>query len=284
MSQALNLDTAALADAGADAASIEAAARARGWKSADEFANGPPANFVDAATFLRNSDNDVPLLRTEVQKLRRQNDRLRRDAEETKGLVVTISDNLRRADERAYAKARRDLEAEKTKAVQAGDVDAVARVDKDIAELKPPAPPAAPPPPAAVAPPAAPPPTDPVIVDWIKENPWFNTDAVCAREADAQHKVLLQTNPEMTLEENLAEVARRVRSIHPQRFPAQRRPAGLVNGSSPDTAPAPQGQRGRSFADLPRDAQQQYHRYKKMLEGKGKPLTEQEWCDSYDWS
>ena len=259
----------------ADQATVEAAARAKGWRDAHEFANGAPTNFVDAATFLRNAETDAPLLRKENLKLEPRLNKLLRDQEETKGLVVTMTESLRRAEEKAYTRARRELEAERDKAITNGDVAAVKQVDQEIAGL------AAPPPaPKAAAMPVAPQP-DPAVAAWVSENEWFK-DPVLANEASMQERVLMASHPDMGLEERLQEVTKRVRALYPAKFENSRRRApGAVSGSSSE--PAPQRSNGHTFADLPNDAKQQFHRYKKMLEGKGKPLTEQEWADNYDW-
>jgi hypothetical protein len=282
MSQAVTVDP---ADAGAPPAAdaaIEIRARAAGWKDRHEFPNGPPSNWMDAAAFLERSNVDPGLLRVQLERLQKQNTRLVREFEETKGLVVTQTAMLKSAEERALARARVELQAQKTKAIEAGDVVGVMAADRELETLKPTAP-AAPPPPAApaAAPGAA---VSPQAAAFVARNAaWFNVDPEMTRRADQIHIANLNLHPTWTLQQNFEETERQLAEEYPEHFPnARRRRPAPVGGSADGPAPPPSNAK-RTFEAMPADVKQQFHRQEKLLAGKGQPLTKEEFAGYY-WS
>lgn len=267
-------------DAGGQVLSAEQRARAIGWRDRHEFPNGAPDNWVDAEAFLKRGETEIPLMRKQLQKLERENSRFRRQQEETAGLVVSMTETLRKADERAMAKARKELEAERTKAIERGDVLAVHAADKELEGLR-----ETPKPTTAATSAAAAPTIAPEVLAFAnKHKEWWAVDQEMTQRADAIHRGVLAEQPDLTLGQNLEEVERRLAKVYPDRFENVRRRAPPAVSASSDGNPPPQpGTRGRRFDDMPRDVQKQFERYAKMLQGKGKPLTKEEWAENY-WS
>jgi hypothetical protein len=263
---------------GADPAT-EAAARRLGWKDRGEFRNGEPADWVDAAAFLEKNHDAVPLLQRSNDRLTAKLTKMEQANEDMRAMLAQVSEGSRRAEERAYKRARAELEAERTKAVETGDTAAFKRSDDELRALEAEAPkPAAAAPARAAAP--APGTVAPEVEAWVADNPWFHANPAMGRSADNIHQAIVAENPNMPLAESLAETKRRIMLTFPEKFDnAARRAPSLVGRSS--EPPARPASNGRGFSDMPRDSQEQFQRYSKMLAGKGKPLTKEEWAKSY---
>ena len=122
----------------------------------------------------------------------------------------------------------------------------------------------------------------PEVAEWGKNNPWFATDPEMQRFAQSYHVALLQTQPGLSLADNLAEVTDAVRNKFKDRFqppenPRRNAPPAVAGtGPGPNLRAAPRG-----WDSLPKDAKEAYGRYARMLEGKGKPFTKEEYAASY---
>ena len=296
----------------------EARARVLGWRPKEEF-RGPAERWVSAQDFLQRGYEDPSVTRTNLHKvmddvgrLTVQNQSLAQKLEEAVTTVHTMTGLVRSADKRAYEKARRELEAERDKAVEAGDTATFQAVDAQLEELKK----TAPPPPPAAPDPTKPLPTvttqpvAPEVSAFYARNPWYQRGGDLAREADAIHAGLLSTRKDLTLEQNLAETERRLQRFWPQEYAAamgttvtpQNNGAGGANGAgggggarnprqdeAGDVSPSSGGGGGRrptntrNFDNMPRESKEAYTKYAKMLTGKGEPLTKDEWATDY-WS
>jgi hypothetical protein len=291
----------------------ETRARLMGWKPKAEF-KGDDDKWVPADEFLDRGFASPAIMAERLQFMGDRMGRMERDYgtlntkfEEAVGTINTMTTMMRSSERRAYERARSELEAERTKAVETGDTAVFSRVDKQIQELDKEAPAA---PAARQTTQATPPPdpqrrttataTDPAVQAFYQRNPWYTRDPLLTSEADMYHTGLLNTRPDLTVEQNLAEVERRLRTAYPERFgvvtpPAQQQADAGGGGDNPRrdepgaVSPSAGGgraarQRGtRTFANMPDESKQAYRRYKGQLAGKGEPLTEDEWANDY-WS
>lgn len=271
-------------------------ARRLGWKPQEEY-RGPPERWVDARAFVETADRNPAVMWSNLQTLDKRHATLEREFRDTKtkldqavGMVSDLTEQSRTISERAYARARRELIAERDAAVEAGDKATFARVDTELSDLDKtkPTPKAAPTqqpqPNGQAAPPQE-------VQEWGRQNPWFYTDQALQGEANALHMTLLNTRPELSLADNLATVGRTIKALHPEKFPnrvtpkpvpeeeEERAPAGERPSQSARTAGRPK----RDFNSIPRESKTQFQRYKEMLGRKegSKPLTEAEWATNY---
>src|SRR5580765_2686231 len=103
--------------------SREQLARAAGWRPFNEW-RGPPADWVDAEEFLATMEREFPVARETNGRLMRLNARLQRELGQLNERVETttrqsmdmmreIGASLRSTEQRAYERARADLEAQR---------------------------------------------------------------------------------------------------------------------------------------------------------------------------
>lgn len=269
----------------------ETRARAMGWKPLAEF-RGDPKMWRDADEFIRHGETELPILRERHRAAERKIADLERTVLESTAVVQDLTTRFRTADERAYKRAKAELIAQRDQAIEVGDKAAVHRLDADMRELDQ----TAPPPPRQAAPvqQQAAPAVHPDVMAWHQRNPWFQRDPAATAEAERIHMALQQAEPGLSVAENLERVTQAVRALYPDRVgaaPAARQAAPApentrrndppeVTGSSPSrsTKPNPRG-----FDAIPAESRAAYTRYSKQLEGKGKPLTKDEWAADY-WS
>lgn len=270
----------------------EARARRMGWRSKEEF-KGDPSAWSDAETFLQRGMESPEILRDRYRMLDSRTARMEQDLAATReqldrsaSVVSEMSERLRSADERAMARARRELEEQRDQAVEQGDRGEVRRIQQEIDELR--AQVTAAPAAAVVAPQQVAPTTPPVEVQqFFRENPWYLQRADLQGEADALHIAISKSRPDLPLAENLREVRRRMALMHPDTVQdgsvraEQRRQAAPGDGGGSERAPPRQVRSRRSFDGMPADAKDQYKRWNEMLAGKGKPLTKEEFAADY---
>lgn len=292
-----------------DAARTEASASAQGWRPREEW-KGPPEKWVDAAEYLRLGYESPGILADRTRRMEGQLNGVRSELAVTRTqlgealeTINVTTEMMRTADKRAYDRALREIQEKRQTAVASGDEVAFQRADTELEELRKTEPKAAPAKqtaaagqqPAGAAVPVAEPPE---VTRWKGENQWYTQDAEMQSFADGVHISLLRNSPSMTMGENLASVRRQVERAYPDRFgrpaPQAREPDGSGDGGSRrGDAPAvvssgePSGSGSRTprrnFDSMPRESKDAYTRYAKQLEGKGKPLTKEEWSESY-WS
>lgn len=291
---------------GDDLDDIERRARDAGWKPLDEY-KGNPAQWRDAATFLKRGEEELPILRERLRKQERDLADLKRTGSASLQAQQEMADRLRRADERAYAKAKADLEAQKREAVQNGDTAAFDAVEASIKALDEDAKPAArqqQQQPAAQAAAVGVPP--PEVQAWGRRNPWFQALPELKSVAESIHIRLLTEEPDLSLAENLERMTAEMREMYPDRVrslgdaqrPAarqqaaaggegeeddnpRRRQAPAVAASGGDTGPRRAG--AHTFEAMPKDSREAFTRYAKQFEAKEgfKPLTKAEWAADY---
>lgn len=270
-------------DTPAPVSEIETRARAMGWKPLDEY-RGPQHAWRDAATFVEKGETDLPIMRERNRKLERELEKLSREQGETTIMVRDMTERFRTSEQRAYERAREAIMAEREAAVEAGDTAAFRRAETRLADAEKTAPK-----PVTVAPANANTP-HPEALEWQADNPWFDTDPTLKSVALATHNLLLQREPTLSVRENLAKVTAEVKRRYPEKFtaaaggfrtvpdddnPRRNAPSDVAGSTAPRT---PGRAEAKSFATLPADSKTQFRRYKKMLEGKGKPITEEEWA------
>lgn len=292
-----------------DDAAIEARARLQGWKPRSEY-HGPEGQWRDAKEFVTRVDEEMPLLRERFRRMEAQFTTTLAHQAQGQAAMAEMTDRLRKADERAYKRARRDLEAQRVAAVEAGDTSEFGRVDKELQELD------AAERPAVQAQPAAragatgqetPAQIPREVQDWGERNPWFRQDQALQQVATNMHVRLLQDEPGLTLGQNLARVSAAMHQMYPSRVGApasgtrrepaantqedgdlendnpRRRAAADVSGSG--ERPARRRGSGPNFDGMPADAKAAYSRYARMIGekeiGKTKPLTKEEYARDY---
>ena len=270
-------------------ADIEARARRYGWKPKEQF-GGKPELWVDAPEFIQRTEQSLPLARQanaklerEVAELKRTNETLVGEVRETKQTLDEFRTYATRGEQRAYERAKRELQDRLATQTAAGDVAGVTQTASEIAALEREAPPAQrreePPPPPDKKSAEQRPQIAPEVLQWTQDNPIIWNDPVLNPTATALHGEYLRTKPGLTLTQNLEEVKHEIMRRFPERFGNPRRMTPAAVEPPASGGPPPKGD-GRQFKDLPEDAKAAFRRWKKQIP----TFTEEEYLAQYDWS
>ena len=258
------------AETGAIQAELEGRARRMGWRPKEEF-RGDPHRWTDAQSFIERGEAELPVLRERYRTLddrfARSEGELRQTRDQVSEMTKVLNefrDFSARAEQRAYSKARSELERQMEDAAAGADQAGYRRAKAEFDALEPPKPVAAvaeTPPKKEEAPPAQR--VEPVVQSWVQENEWFNRDPILNAYATARHGQLLTEKPGLSLSENLAEVRREVIDRFPDKFgnPKRERPQVVATPASPP----PRKQGGKTFEDLPVEARAAYERAKRWM-------------------
>lgn len=269
--------------------SAEERARRMGWVPKEEF-RGDPTRWRPAEAFVARAENELPVAQATLRRLERDALAKDRKIESLITNVAELTETLTefrvfatKGEERAYKRAKAELETQFAAKVADGDVAGATAVRDEIAALG--EPPAAPATKTAEqrreeAAAAATQTMDPITVQWIADNAWFNRDQTLNAFATNLHGVLLQTQPTMTLEENLSEVARRTRMAFPEKFPAARRANAAATVEQPTGTRRQGGSGAPGYDDLPADAKKACDRFVKTIPG----YKREDYVAQYDWS
>src|SRR4051812_20280734 len=255
---------------------IEGRARRMGWRPKEEF-RGPDTKWVDADQFVERGESELPVLR---ERFRALDDRFSRQEQKLVGsekklttaetkidnltqVLTEFRDYARQGEERAYNRAKRDLEAQMRTATAMADTaqyDA-AKAELDNLERAKPAPkPADAPKPE---PQASTPEVAPEVQDWVRGNEWFERDPTLRAYATALHGELLKEKPGLSLKDNLEEVTDNVKKTFASKFGITPKPATPTNPNrekaaavSTSSTPGSSGnaKKGKGYSDLPPDA------------------------------
>lgn len=146
---------------------LEERATRMGWSPKDQF-KGDPARWVDAATYVKNGEESLPILRERMRKLETS------VAEKDKALT-DFRVYHEKTEERAYARAKKELEAQIKAAAKGGDEEGAAAAAEELAKVE-----------ADHATAKAAPKPDPEWDSWISENRWCEDDAELKEEATVE--------------------------------------------------------------------------------------------------
>ena len=265
-----------------DQGAAETEARRMGWLPREEF-RGDPAAWRPAAEFLERGRTILPVLQQQYGALNRRYSELENQLRESRRVIEDMAERTRRTDERAYQRMLRDIEQRRTAAVEAGDTAAFQAADAEMTDLRATEPPAGAAGAqngsgrAAEAPQATTPP--PEAIQFINDNPWLQTSPEARADAVAIHGAIQQTHAHLALADQLQMVREKVARLHPQLFSNPRRTA--PSPVAPSTPAAVRAQNPHSFDAMPQESKVAFARYVKQLEGRGKPLTKDEWAQYY---
>jgi hypothetical protein len=201
-------------------AALEADARRNGWRPKGEF-RGPEQEWVDAATFMRRSNEILPHVRNQLQTSRQENETLRQQQaaqaqelatlrEQVAGLTEFRADASRRERDRIRSEVWAEIEA----AREAGDIVREARAMDRLPSREEPA--------RRTDPPAGggtgsggggtrqPPALNPELQAWVASNDWYRTDPVLQTAMNSVSAELRAAGKlvGMSLTESLNETAR----------------------------------------------------------------------------
>jgi hypothetical protein len=246
--------------------SEERFARKNGWVEKDKW-RGDPDEWVDAKNFADRGRGVNAIMR-------RNNERLERELEETKREAREIRRMLEDRERREQNMSITQLETQRDQAVEQGDVATYKRLDKAISDER-----AARPAPRVQGP-------DPTLVkvaqDWQAENAWYSTDDAKTAVFDKASTYVFKERPDLRGSiEFLRETERRARRMAPQLFdeaPVADRPTPTNRTASGRPAPT-QNRRaaGKTWDDMPKAAQDMGEQFIR----KGRVASKEDYAKTY---
>ena len=241
----------------------EAKAREKGWVPKEEFF-GDQENHMDADTFLKKRDDKMSRLSDETNEL--------------KQTVRELKDFYKNSEEKAYQRALKELEAKKNIAKEEGDIDELDRVYQQQQELaKDYTNPVQQP--QQQAPPQLTSEEQDTADRWIFDNPWYSQDYDMQKQAK---EICGNIPSHVPIADNLQQVEREMRRRYPSKFKNLRRAQPTrVQGSSVNGGIRPNTPQKRTLADLPKDAQEAYEKFKRAGAYKRDDSEVQEYIKEY---
>jgi len=228
----------------------EIAARKQGWTPKEDF-KGDEDKWVDAETFVERGKEINSILR-------KNNERLEEKLERMSESVEKFSKYHEETEKRAYENAKKDLEKQAVKAVEEGDVEAYTEIKQQQDDL--------------VAPEMEQQQvSNDAFNDWLKNNQWYSNDRELQIMADGYGQLCSEQG--LSGESLYAEVSKRVMARAPDKFGKKESQQSVEEGS------APPKQGGKSFSDLPKDAQSVCKEFMRDIPG----FTEKQYLKDYDW-
>jgi len=250
----------------------EKLARDAGWIPEGEWDSNktPPKSFKTADEFL----DDAPLMLLSMRKsqtklesqLAKTNEKLSQTVTDSRAVNALVQQNYER-EKREKERLLRQLEGDKQTAIAEGDAEAAIAADREMATLQ--------------ADPTPQPGTSPdqqaVVNQWIAQNQWYERDPEL-RDIAAGISMQLETQGVPPGPQRLAAVSKEIRGRYPDRVSSD----PVIGGApgNPEGNARPVGRsNGRTFDDLPKEAQSAYTRFKKLNPALTKPqyLAEFEW-------
>lgn len=194
---------------------IEQEAMEQGWVPKDKF-TGDPDQWRDAASFV---DRGELFKRIDSQK---------RELKDFRKALADLSKLNKDIRENEYKRALDDLKAQKRKALEDGDADALIEVDERISEVREKQKESVQEIPQTSQDTGE---EHPTFIDWKRANPWYSKDKEMQTFADTHGLLLRQKG--FAPETVLRKVAEEVRKEFSEKFknPNQSRTSSVENGS-----------------------------------------------------
>lgn len=279
---------------------FEVAAEARairmGWVPFAQF-RGPAERWTKASIWLQKADEVMPIMRNMNHSLETKLNQatdviasLKQTVEAQNAAITDLRNLAKRADDRGYQRALKDIADKKLEAVAAGDTagytNLVAQEEALVEareEVMNPQPDPRQGPPSREDPP--PPRFAPEVTQFITDNPWWNRDPTLTSTMTALHTAIINEGQIADLGEQLVEAKRRLMMTFPERFPAprrqspndppprERRDAGALEPRGPQRQrQQPDNQPGLSIVSIPdpaerAQAREQYQRQARATPG-----------------
>lgn len=239
---------------------IEDRAKEMGWRPQSEYKGSAP--WVDPETFVKRGEEMLPIIRANAKKDKAELAATKASLERLEKTLADFSEFHSKTAQREYARASADLEARLTAAAEIGDTEGVKAANKAIVALEK----------EAKAPEPGKSDGEAEYKAWVKENPWFETDAAMrgAAKEYGQEAVAKGLSPAA----QLVEVTKRIKADFPHKFENTRRndPAAVA-GHTVARTPG-----GKTFSDLPADAKAQAMRFEKQG-----LVTREQYAKDFDW-
>jgi hypothetical protein len=266
-------ETETLEQSGGDTVVSDSEARARrlGWVPKEDF-KGDPDKHRSAEEFLERGETMLPLLKRDNDRLHDGMTKLERRLADQERTFAQFAEFATKAEERAYKKAKAELEAKRDTAIETADVNTARQAQREIDQLE-----------APVAPKPEikkdEPQLDPAIQSWIGENEWFNKSPSLRAYSVEVFGDLEKQFPGKSKSELLAETKQKTMERFPDKFGINPKREGASTVNEPGGITQPRKKQGRTYDDLPVEAKKACDKFCKTIPG----YTKDKYVKDYEW-
>src|ERR1700722_1713837 len=250
-------------------------ARRLGGVAKDEF-KGDPEHWRPADEFLERGEKILPIALRNNDRLQRRLDSLENQLRETKESAKALVEFTSKSEERAYNRAKAEIEAKIEASAANADANAVrgAMVELDALNkaYTPVVPPKKPEQQQTVQ-------VDPEIQDWITKEPWFNRDRALNGFAIDVYDSLQRNKPGVPVAELLAETKRRTMDKFPEKFGINPNRENAASVATPSGGTNGTRRNAKSYENLPAEAKKACDKFVKTIPG----YTKEKYVADYDW-
>ena len=229
----------------------EAEAALMGWQPKERF-KGNPDEWTDAETFVRRGREVMPILRRNNERLMQKVMDLQKRIDEDRGVFREFREFHDKALKQQKETALQQLRAARREAISSGDGDQFEQIEARIKEVEAFTPPEMKEPAPQVPPEQA---------EWFERNAWYATDPDARDMADVIAQRLRREGSAKVGVEFLEDVRQAVEKAMPHKFrnPAREKPSSVESPSRR------QVKAGKTFNDLPADAQGMCLRFERVI-------------------
>ncbi len=256
----------------------EQEARDYGWAPKEDF-KGPESKWRPAEDYLswakqsgRLPKGEFDELKKQFPAMRQENQQLKSKLEEIQGTLTQFVEFSSKAEERAYNKAKTEIEQRIEQAAANADPVAARQATAELQALTP----AAPKPVTETKPAVA---VDPVIQDWISKEDWFTKDRALNAVATDIFGKLERDSPGMSQSDRLAQTKKLTMEKFPEKFGINPMREGAAAVSTPSGQAAARKSSKKSYDDLPAEAKKACDKFVKQIPG----YTRDKYVAAYDW-
>lgn len=260
---------------------VEKEARLMGWVPKDEFRDGD--HWSDAETFVKRGKEINPILRKNNETLLKKLEEAHREVAEVKQVAKEFEKFQKEVADRKVKEMSEQLAAlkeQKKTAVSQSDGDAVVAIDDAIEAIKEEQQAAKTKEVEAKKAPVVEVPItkDPIVTQWMADNPWFTTDEKMTRTTDIIGTRINQESPHLKGKAFFDELDKQVQEMFPDKFKTTSR-SSPVEGNTEGTRRSGSSKK-QSYENLPAEAKSACDRFIKngMIKNREAYLAE------YDWS
>jgi hypothetical protein len=248
---------------------LDKTARAEGWVPEDEYVGETPrGGFRTSYEFLKRSDDILPVVRSQNKKLKKDLEEMKSEMKQLSADSVAANEILQRqiaSEQRDKERLMAEAEAKRADAITEGDGERAVQAERELHELR----------------------QRKTGYDqqaqqdmanaWRADNTWFDSNSAMRQWAKGYSDEIRQQGVQPGAP-TLARVAEKARTLFPDYFSSKE---GVVEGPG-DLMPT--GRRSdiigkKAFDDLPDEAQQAYHRQKKLIPS----FSQKQYLSQYDW-
>lgn len=246
---------------------LEARAKRMGWVPQEDY-RGPKDNWRSAGEFIAHGEAELPILKERNRKLDDQVAKLEKKLGDLDGTIKEFAEHHSKVEQRAHARAVKELKTEQRKAVEEGDTATFDKLGQEIDDLS-----------KEVQKPAEKkesPDDDPAFKGWTGDNSWYNDDIDLTVYADQAAPVIARKTG-LTGRPFYDAVTEAVKAKFPNNFTNTRREKpSAVEGAGDMAEPKKGGE--KTFNDLPPEAKAACKRF--VAQGL---VTKEQYLNDYEW-